>query len=202
MNVASDAGTEGMLSEAVRRRIRDGMSNAQIMAEVPVSIRTIAAYRAVETRRQQNAEDVTAQMPSASDVETENPGEVATFKFERDLEANLSRHLDQLEAGLKLLAVQHALSGAGILDILAEDIGGALVAIELKAVDAGRDAVGQVCGYMGALMATDPGRRVRGILVAPTFKTDARFAARAVPEILLRTYGFQFTFRDPDAPEA
>ena len=67
--------TEDALAEAVRRRIRSGMDNAQIMAEVPVSIRKIAAYRAVETRRDQSPAEAPAGAATESAVELDNPGE-------------------------------------------------------------------------------------------------------------------------------
>ena len=56
----------------------------------------------------------------------------------------------------------------GRVDLLMES-GEGLWVVELKAATAGRDAIGQVISYMGAIEQTNPGRSVFGMLVAPDF---------------------------------
>jgi hypothetical protein len=67
---------------------------------------------------------------------------------------------------------------------------------KLRAIVSGptvdREAVAQILAYMGDLMCT--GKPVRGILVAGDFPARTIAAARAVPILQLRKYGFQFSF--------
>ena len=123
----------------------------------------------------------------------EQEAKAVRFTLERDLESALRLNIGQLEQGLNVIAVQkQVLSGFGRLDIEAEDKNGAAVVIELKAGKADREAIGQILGYMGDL-ATGK-NLVRGILVAGDFDLSAVAAARVVPHLQLRKYGFNFTF--------
>ncbi len=69
--------------------------------------------------------------------------------------------LNCLEAGLRMISRQAMIkypgsdqeSNPGWIDVLARDKRGRTVVIELKAGEAGRRAIGQILGYMGALMA-------------------------------------------------
>ena len=67
--------------------------------------------------------------------------------------------------------------------------------IELKAGTASDRAVSQLASYMGALGEEEDGE-IRGMLVAHDFTGKARYAARAIPGIELKRYGFSFTFED------
>ncbi len=116
------------------------------------------------------------------------------FTLERDLQAALRRSIEQLEAGLTIIdgGAEQSVS-SGRIDILARDLTGAQVIIELKAVKAPRDAVAQTLAYMGDVQQQSGGE-VRGILVAPEFDPRAVSAARMVPSLKLVSYGFSFTF--------
>jgi RecB family endonuclease NucS len=57
---------------------------------------------------------------------------------------------------------------------------------------ADRDAIGQLLAYMGDQPTGK--NMVRGILVANDFDLRAVAAARVVPHLQLREYGFNFTF--------
>ena len=126
------------------------------------------------------------------------PSEIAealdtTFGLERDLQKALRKNIEQLEAGLKIAdGGKETVVESGRIDILAEDANGTTVVIELKAGEADREAVGQILGYMGNKM--NNGKTVRGILVAGDFPTGTIAAARAVPNLQLQKYGFQFSF--------
>lgn len=116
------------------------------------------------------------------------------FGLERDLQGALSDNIDQLEPGLRFIDSEVVVA-AGRIDILAEDDEDRLVVIELKADMGDSGAIGQLLGYMGAIENPD-GRPIRGILVANDFHPRAVNAAKAVPNISLKAYSFQFSFED------
>jgi RecB family endonuclease NucS len=123
-----------------------------------------------------------------------------TFGLERDLQASLLKNITQLEKGLKVgsRGKEHSVP-SGRIDILARDMRGRRVVIELKAGTADRDAVGQVLSYMGDLQGSEPKSPVRGILVASDFTPRAIAAARAVPSLELRSYAVRFSFSKPSS---
>ncbi len=120
------------------------------------------------------------------------------FELERHLQSELRREISQLEIGLDIIdeGMERSVE-SGFVDILARDLGGALVVVELKAGLAKREAVGQITGYMGDLMAEEPGTPVRGILVAADFDKSCQSAVRAIPTLTLKRYRFSFTFENP-----
>jgi Endonuclease NucS len=122
-----------------------------------------------------------------------------TFGLERDLQEALRSHIDQLEAGLKVIdGGKERILDVGRIDITAEDAQGRTVVIELKAGTADREVIGQILSYMGNL---SNGKTVRGILIAGSFPQRAIAAARAVPNLELRKYGFSFTFETVGVPD-
>ena len=132
-----------------------------------------------------------AQGPDAEDA-----GDV-TFGLERDLQRALRENIGQLESGLEVVdGGTERIVDAGRIDITAKAPDGALVVIELKAGRADLRAIGQILSYMGTA-SPDPGRAVRGILVAGEFDPRAVMAAGAVPNLALRVYSFQFVFGEP-----
>lgn len=117
------------------------------------------------------------------------------FSLERDLQRALRINIEQLEPGLKIIDDGGERSvAAGRIDITAEDDTGQLVVIELKAGTARSDAITQVLSYMGSIDAE--GKPVRGILVAHDFHERVVLAAKAVPNLSLKAYSFQFSFED------
>jgi hypothetical protein len=117
----------------------------------------------------------------------------AKFGIERDMQTALRSHIEQLEQGLKIIdGGKETVVESGRIDITAEDRGGSTVVIELKAGEAGRDAIGQILAYMGDL--TGGKKSIRGILVAGDFSLKAVAAARIVPVLQLRKYSFKFSF--------
>jgi len=116
-----------------------------------------------------------------------------TFGLERDLQLALRKNIEQLEHGLKIVDGNKEKNvPSGRIDITSEDGSGTTVIIELKAGTADREAVAQILAYMGDLMSE--GKKVRGILVAGDFPAKTISAAKAVPNLLLRKYTFQFSF--------
>ncbi len=119
------------------------------------------------------------------------------FELERHLQSELRREIEQLEAGLQIIDEGSERSvESGFIDILARDASGALVVVELKAGLARREAVGQITGYMGDLMAEEPDTSVRGVLVAADFDKSCRSGVRAIPSLELKRYRFNFTFEE------
>ncbi len=127
---------------------------------------------------------------SAEEIEAEE----ITFGLERDLQLALRANIQQLEAGLKISdGGKERATDAGRIDITANDSKGNAVVIELKAGMATPQVIAQVLAYMGAVAEADS-KPVRGILVAGDFHKRVILAARAVPNLQLRKYSFQFTF--------
>lgn len=144
--------------------------------------------------------ELRAAPPSASGVpseEREDWQSDQTFSLEKDLQQALRANITQLEPGLEIAdggGEKHVPSG--FIDILARDASGALVVIELKAVKARRDVVGQILAYMGDIQSEHPGTPVRGLLIAPAFEDRVRAALRVVPTLGMKQYSFQFSFED------
>ena len=118
------------------------------------------------------------------------------FGLERDLQRALRSNIEQLERGLKIIdeGVERSVE-AGRIDITAEDGNGCLVFIELKAGRAEPASIGQLLSYMGSVN-DDPSRPLRGILVANDFHPRVVLAAKAVSNVSLKAYSFQFSFSE------
>jgi hypothetical protein len=141
------------------------------------------------------------QEPSASKQEQgpeipRDDSNAVKFGLERDLQHALRNSIVQLGPGLKIIdGGSERTVEAGRIDITAEDDQGNLVVIELKAGTAQPDSIAQLLSYMGSI-DNDQERPVRGILVAHDFHPRLVMAARAVPNISLKAYSFQFLFED------
>ena len=117
-----------------------------------------------------------------------------TFSLERDLQAALRNNIDQLETGLKIVDDgKERTTEAGRIDITAADAKGNIVVIELKAGTATPEVVAQVLAYMGTVAEVN-NQPVRGILVAGDFHKRVVLASRAVSNLELKRYSFQFKF--------
>lgn len=134
--------------------------------------------------------------------ETDSETEIA-FSLEYDLENTLVNNLEQLEKGLRLYK-DHGITGqqldtkvAGRIDLLALDANHDFVVIELKAVEADRQVLGQIQAYMGWVKENLAGdRKVRGIIIASDFSLRAIYAAKVVPNLNLKKYLVSFKFAD------
>ena len=115
-----------------------------------------------------------------------------SISLERDIEDHLIHHLDSLEKGLKYVGRQFV-TDVGRIDILAEDIKGRRVVIEVKVGEAKDSSVGQIARYLGWFAKSD-GKIPRGMLVASAFPDGVRYAATAVSDLSLHTYKISFAF--------
>jgi Endonuclease NucS len=162
-----------------------GIPSAEIAQKYGIPLGSIIAPRAIHNRRNQD------HIPEEAGIEN---AVTTTFGLELDLQRALRQNIGQLEDGLKVVDNgKERQVKSGRIDITGEDSQGRTVVIELKAGEADRDAVGQILGYMGDLgeETTTP---VRGILVAGSFSISAVSAMRAVPNLELKRYQFNFSF--------
>jgi hypothetical protein len=126
----------------------------------------------------------------------------AAFAYESDLRNFLSKNLNVLEHGLRLYEEEGITgvefpAGGRFIDILALDMKGAYVVIELK-VSRGYDrAVGQLRRYMGwiAKNHADPGQAVRGIIVAREISQDLVLACSGLSDVELFEYEMSVSVR-------
>jgi len=124
----------------------------------------------------------------------EDVGEI-TFGLERDLQTALRSNIEQLEPGLSIVdGGAERSTRAGRIDITSKDSQGNTVVIELKAGRASSDVIAQVLSYMGAIAETE-NNPVRGMIVAGDFSERVILAAKAVPNLSLVKYSFQFSFK-------
>lgn len=118
-----------------------------------------------------------------------------TFGLEKDMQLALRQNIAQLEPGLKVIdGGTERKVDSGFIDILARDADGTLVVIEIKSIASKPDSVAQVLGYMGAIAEEENAQDVRGYLIAADHPKRVRWAAKAVPNLKLRTYRFTFEF--------
>ena len=161
-----------------------------LKAEIPgVADKSRASYRTAVRRYREYRETV-----DPADGNDDGARE-RIFGLERDLQAALRDCIEQLEPGLEI--TDGGAVASGFIDITAKAPDGTVVVIELKAGTARREAIGQVLSYMGDVADEEPGRVVRGILVAGNFDDKARAAAKVVPTLSLRRYSVTFEFSPP-----
>ncbi len=138
-----------------------------------------------------HGENVWAPPDDDADEELEELA-VASIGLERDLEDHLVHHLDSIETGLTLVGRQES-TDVGRTDILAEDVSGRRVIIEVKVGEARDSAVGQIARYLGWFQRNE-GSAPRGILIAADFPEGVRYAATVIPDLQLISYKVHFTF--------
>jgi len=152
-------------------------------------------FRSLEARKTLNDLGFDLREEEAGEDGIDGANEVdPTFRIERDLQEVLRKknNIEQLEPRLKIIdGGKEQIVESGRIDITAEDNNGTTVVIELKAVKAGRRAIGQILAYMGDLSVGK--KPIRGILVAEEFSPQA-IAARIVPNLQLKKYTFKFVF--------
>jgi len=121
----------------------------------------------------------------------------ASLSLERDLHSFLARSVNIIEPGLVLQSdgIEYQID-AGRIDLLAKDINGQLVVIELKAGIAKDAALGQLLGYIGCISENNEKAIVRGILIASDFDKRVIYGAKALPQIKLVKYKVSFQLEE------
>jgi RecB family endonuclease NucS len=174
--------SEEQKSEIIRLIQEGKLTSEKIATKTKVSPETVRAYKA----------HVTMGTYGPSEVEVE--AYETTFSLERDLQKALRSNIEQLEKGLKVTDKgKEQITDAGRIDITAKDKQNNTVVIELKAGEAKPESVTQILAYMGVISKKK--QSVRGILVAGEFNDRVVFAANAVPNLQLKKYTFNFSFK-------
>jgi hypothetical protein len=142
---------------------------------------------------QRHGPNVWAPLESPDGVEGSDTEELieASISLERDLESHLVQSLGRIESGLTYVDRQVNID-VGRVDILARDISGTTVVLELKVGEAGDASIGQIARYLG--WYGRGGERVRGILIAADFPERVKYAASAIPNLALRRFQVRFEF--------
>lgn len=132
------------------------------------------------------------------EIDEDNLKEVS-LSLEKDLHAYLSLRLEELESGLELVenGIEYK-TDAGFIDLLAIDVEGNYVVIELKAGKAKDAVIGQILGYIGALSKEKSTDKVRGIIVASEFENRLLYASKGINNLKLIKYGFMFSFTEEE----
>ena len=141
--------------------------------------------------------EATDLIENSESIEDEKVEEKAVTEFaisvEKDLQIYLSNRLHEIEPGLTLIGTEYG-TAAGFIDILCKDRNGDYVVIETKAGKAKDAALGQILGYIGALIGNGIQEKIRGILVASDFDNRIIFASKAIQNISLTKYSLSFKF--------
>ena len=160
----------------------------------------LASYKSAVVKYQRFRQDVESEAarPAARRTDMRNAQEkddgARTLSLETDLQAALRNNITQVEPGLQVAdGGTEKKVPSGFIDILARDRDGTPVVIELKAVTARREVLGQIAAYM-ADIADETDQTPRGILIAPGFEARVKQAARMVPSLSLLRYDFTFSF--------
>lgn len=123
------------------------------------------------------------------------------FLLEKDLQRYLAENLECIEPGPRLYededirGIEYEAGGGRRIDILALDRSGAFVVLELK-VSRGYDrVVGQLLRYMNWVRKelTEPGQRVRGIIICRAISEDLRLACASIKDVELCEYKLSVT---------
>ncbi len=102
-------------------------------------------------------------------------GEFALHVTEDQMRQAILTQPGLIEEGLRPLREEMSLGDSGFTDVVAEDLHGALVIIEIKRNPATREAVLQLKRYVETLKSR-VNRRIRAIIAAPKLNSAARIA--------------------------
>jgi hypothetical protein len=161
---------------------------------------TTSAARSVPTKTQEPR-------PLVSRPETKRPAKgAATLPDPDTVRAILAEHPELLEPGLEILTddggqeigVQHA-TDVGVIDLLAHDAQGRLVAVIVAGPASGRDLVGEALHRLGWVRKhlAKNGEDVRGIVVTDHVDVQLGYAAAAVSDkIKFKSYTLTLALTD------
>jgi hypothetical protein len=144
--------------------------------------------------------------PSVEEPADQAPEASSEFAYEHDLRDYLARNLHLIEPSLRLYTDEGITGvefpvGGRFVDILAVDNAGYVV-IELK-VSKGYDrVVGQLLRYISWIKKNhaEPGRRVRGIIIAKQISEDLLLACEEAPSVSLFEYALSVSVKPVALP--
>ena len=114
------------------------------------------------------------------------------FVLESGIEEAVKKNLSQLKLSLAEEGIQQQCSlgiGVGRTDLICRDKEGNYVVLELKAVHSSDSVVGQILRYMGFIRenwADKEGKKVKGIILTPSYDEQLRLAAKEAGLKILR----------------
>ncbi|MGC8570540.1 endonuclease NucS [Caldivirga sp.] len=136
--------------------------------------------------RRSPREYVTVYVPEVYMVASMELGLTEDFKVigtEKDIVDAIVANPGLIEDGFKVISREYE-TMVGSIDLLGEDKSGNLVVVEVKRSEASPEAVHQLKRYVDYIAGKNPGRVIRGVLVAAWISTSAyRY---------LRDYGLEF----------
>jgi hypothetical protein len=181
------------------RQARDGAPTAKVAAKSPAPLSPSMRVARVPAPPPQVRADFTGDPEPYLE-------ELASFAMEAQLRDFLIARLPRITIGGMSLRLYQDSGGrpgreyptaVGPIDVLAVAPDGTLVVMELK-LDRGPDrALGQLARYMGWVRANLAGEaQVRGVVVARRIDEKLRYAAAAMPGVLLLEYEIDFRVRE------
>lgn len=111
---------------------------------------------------------------------------------ERELQNFLVKNPDTLGIPDATVVASEYQTKVGRIDLLVRSGMHILWVVELKAGIAGRDAIGQVMSYIGAVRDEYPDKDVRGLLAATDFDESCFAAYRAIGDVELKKVRIQY----------
>lgn len=121
---------------------------------------------------------------------------------EREIQAYFELNPQSIEDGMRLVENKDEIlpDGSGEPDLVCVDKNGNYVVVELKAGDAGYDALGQIISYKSAVRRKT-GRIVRGMLIAHNFDPKISFARElrdsdGLPLVEFKKYNIKLELED------
>jgi len=145
---------------------------------------TVRVYR----RKDHEVMEVTfTDVIMASILDLKDAGAFTLYASESDMQQAILIRPSLLEEGFRPITSERPVD-PGFIDILGVDRNGVLTVVELKRVKATKKAVLQLKKYMD-VVNLDSGRRVRGILVAPSLAEGA--------QEVLASLGYEFKALTP-----
>ena len=105
-------------------------------------------------------------------LDLRDAGEFHLYASEEDMQKAILAEPSMLEEGFRPITAERPVE-PGFIDILGVDRNNTLTVVEIKRKAATKEAVKQLKRYIDVFMV-EPGRRVRGILVAPELASGAQ----------------------------
>lgn len=195
LETMDDTALEELLAEFSYSAIdaRNGAANPTRLPIQGELYKSLASYRSC-IRKYMSWRAEAESAPETLALEEVRETADLAFRYEQDLQTALIACIAQIEPGMRLAENGKEYQVAsGRIDALALDAQGGHVVIELKAVTAKREVLGQIAAYMADIL-DETGTRPRGILIAPEFDAKLISGARMIEGLRLMRYAFAFTF--------